>query len=138
MPASALTIAAADELGLDLTHHRTVALDAGRIVEADLVLGMTREHARTVVTMEPSAPARTFTFKELVRRGEASPRGLESFGDWLARLAADREPNEWLGASGRDDVADPTGHPLGAFRKTAAEIDDLAARLVRVAWPRPG
>ena len=79
---------------------------------------------------------RTFTLKELVRRGEASPRGDEDFADWLVRLAAERSVEDLLGTSRRDDIADPMGRSFGKFQKTVAELTDLSDRLVRVAWPR--
>jgi len=102
---------------------------------ADLVLTMTREHAREIIVMDPGARDRTFTFKEIVRRGEAAPRGDEPLSAWLARLASRRGPQDLLGSSPLDDVADPVGLPLSAHRTTLVLLDDLADRFVRVAWP---
>ena len=124
------------ERGLEIGAHRSRALDADAIASADLVLGMAREHAREAVTIAPMAFVRTFTLKELVRRGEASPRRDEDFADWLVRLASDRSIEDLLGTSRHDDIADPMGRSFGAFQKTVTELGDLADRLVRVAWPR--
>jgi len=134
-PATAETVTAARELWFDLASHESTPLDANTVANADLVLGMTRAHAREIIVIEPTAVWRTFTFKELVRRAEASPRVGEPFGDWLARLASERDADELLGSSPDDDVADPIGQPLSVFRRTLTEPDDLADRLVRVAWP---
>jgi protein-tyrosine phosphatase len=135
-PATAETLTAARERWFDLSSHESTPLDATTVGNADLVLGMTRAHAREIIVIQPAAVRRTFTFKELVRRAEASPRVGERFGDWLSRLASERDADELLGSSPDDDVADPIGQPLSVFRRTLTELDDLADRLVRVAWPR--
>jgi protein-tyrosine-phosphatase len=135
-PATAETVTAARELWFDLAIHESTPLDATTVAHADLVVGMTRAHAREIIVIEPAAVWRTFTFKELVRRAEASPRLREPFPDWLYRLASERDPDELLGSSPDDDVADPIGQPLAVFRRTLTELDDLSDRLVRVAWPR--
>jgi protein-tyrosine phosphatase len=125
------------EHGLDLSEHTSRRLDKGAVAGADLVLGMTREHVREAVVLEPQAFQRSFTLKELVRRGMAMPRGDEpALATWLASLSAGRDVSELLGASADDDLADPIGSPLPAFRDTAAEIDHLVTRLVAIAWPR--
>lgn len=135
-PATAEAVTAARELWFDLAGHESAQVDATTVANADLVLGMTRAHAREVIVLEPAAVWRTFTLKEVVRRGETSPRIREPFEDWLYRLASERGPDELLGSSPDDDVADPIGQPLSVFRRTLTELDDLADRLVRVAWPR--
>jgi protein-tyrosine phosphatase len=135
-PAVAEAVTAARELWFDLASHESVPLDASTVANADLALGMTRAHAREIIVIEPAAVWRTFTLKELVRRGEASPRDREPFEDWLYRLASERGQDELLGSSPDDDIADPIGQPLSVFRRTLTELDDLADRLVHVAWPR--
>jgi hypothetical protein len=78
---------------------------------ADLVLGMERAHVRHAVLLEPEAWPRTFTLKELVRRGEelGSRPPVESPGAWLARAHEGRDRPDMLGDSLLDDVADPYG-----------------------------
>jgi len=110
-------------------------MEARDVAGADLVLGMAREHVREAVVLEPAALERSFTLKDLVRRGELMPRRGGALGEWLAELAAERELRDLLGAAAIDDVNDPVGAPLAAFRETAAELDELASRLVGVAWP---
>jgi len=100
------------------------------------VLGMTREHVRDALALDEEAHSRSFTIKELVRRGEAAPRHDEPLEEWLVSLSSARSAGDLLGASTADDVADPTGRSRRAVRKTADLLDDLTARLVRVAWPR--
>ena len=137
-PATPEAVNAARELWFDLEDHKSRPLDAPTVESADLILGMTRAHAREAVVIESAAYWRTFTLKELVRRGEASPRRAGSLSDWLWELASERSPEELLGTSPADDVADPIGRPLSVFRRTLTELDDLADRLVRVAWPKVG
>jgi protein-tyrosine phosphatase len=125
------------ERGLDLSAHQSRQLDRSAVTGADLVIGMTREHVREAVVREPSAFARSFTLKELVRRAEGMPRGDEpELARWLVALSAERDASDLLGASAADDLDDPIGSPLASFRDTASEIDDLVSRLVAVAWPR--
>src|SRR5205085_4940202 len=102
-------------------------------------LGLERAHVREVVVLVPAAWPRAFTLKELVRRGEAlghrCPR--ESLGAWLARAHAGRSHHDLVGSSISDDVADPYGLSDAAYEETAAEIDNLVARLVALAWNEP-
>jgi len=134
-PAWPEAVAVLRKRGLDLSTHLSARLDADVARAADLVLGMTREHVREVVALAPDAYPRTFTYKELVRRGEAMPRLGAPLLDWLADLSAQREPRDLLGAAAADDVEDPIGGTRRRFRATADELDDLAARLLAVAWP---
>ena len=133
-PATSDAIAAVGEQGLDISSHRSRALDRRSIANADLVLGMTREHVREVVTREQAALRRTFTFKEIVRRGESSPRYHEPLADWVEALVADRGVKDLLGSSREDDIEDPIGLPLDEYRKTVSQLDDLAERLVGAGW----
>jgi protein-tyrosine phosphatase len=121
--------------GLDLSEHVSTQLAPADVDDTDLVLGMAREHVREAVALDEAAYPRSFTLKELVRRGEASPRRNEPLEKWLEELSADRSPRDLLGASPDDDVADPIGGSLRKFRATADELDDLVSRLVGVAWP---
>jgi protein-tyrosine phosphatase len=124
--------------GLDGDGHRSRLLDERRLAEADLVLGMAREHVREAVLLVPDLLPRTFTLKELVRRGGAiGPRlGDETLADWLARAAADRQPAQILGTSTVDDIVDPIGRRLSVYHDVADEIRHLVASLAALAWPR--
>lgn len=136
IPARPEAVAAMAERGIDISAHRSCRLDASVVRAADLVLGMAREHAREVVVLDPDAYGHTFTLKELVRRGEADPRHhTEGLGEWCTRLTAERGATDLLGSASTDDVDDPIGAPLSAFRATARELDGLVTRLVKVVWP---
>jgi protein-tyrosine phosphatase len=131
-PAAPEAVAALRARGIDISDHRSRRLSGPLVAGADLVLGMTREHVREVVLIDPAAWPSSFTLKEFVRRGElAGPwaRG-QSLDEWLAKVAADRTHAEMLGSSRADDVADPIGGPPSGFEATAAELSDLVAALV--------
>jgi protein-tyrosine phosphatase len=120
----------------DMSGHVSSTLEAGDIERADLVLGMGREHVREVVVLVPGAWGRTFTLKELVRRGEGvGPRADgQPLGDWLAVASVGRTRSDMLGSNPLDDVADPIGGSSSMFEQTAAELEDLGRRLVGLLW----
>ena len=136
-PATPPTLDAARSLGLDLSAHRSREVTPEMVQSADLVVTMERRHVQEVVLADPSAFPRTFTLKELVRRGtEVGPREPgEQFDAWLARVHAGRRPADVLGMSKDDDVADPTGNALADHRTTATELDVLAASLLELLLP---
>ena len=125
-------ISAMAEYGLDLANHRSSVLRPGALADAGLVLGMAREHVRHVVVADPAAWPRAFTLKELVRRGQESDPAWpgEPLARWLARVHVGRDHLALLGDSPDDDVADPIGGPQKAYANTAAELDQLVARLL--------
>ena len=135
-PASAYGVDLLRGRGLDLTAHRSRAMSRDILSQADLVVGMAREHVREAVVLDPSLWPRTFTLKELVRRGEAvgPRRSGESLDDWLARVGQGRRVADLTGSSPADDVADPIGGPRSAYERLATELDDLLDRLVAVAF----
>jgi protein-tyrosine phosphatase len=126
--------------GIALPDGLSRQLVQGDVQRADLVLGMEREHVRDAVLLEPDVWPRTFTLKELVRRGaELGPRlPFESPGAWLARAHEGRDRPDLLGDSPLDDVADPFGGPGSDYEAAATEIEDLVDRLVSLLWPMSG
>jgi len=139
-PATPPTIDAARVLGLDLSDHRSRTVDRAQIGRAELVLAMERAQVREVVVVDQRAWPRTFTLKELVRRGEGIDARApdEPIAAWLHRAGAGRRPVDVLGTSRDDDVADPTLDPLADYEGVARELDDLLARVVDLAWPIGG
>jgi len=125
--------------GIDTSGHRSRRLTGELVDTADLVLGMARSHVQEAVALVPGALRRTFTLKEIVRRGEESggPAAGEPLDAWLARLGSGRRPSDLLGESDADDVADPIGGPRRGYQRTADELDDLTARLARLLAPLP-
>jgi protein-tyrosine phosphatase len=130
---------ALDEQGVDLRVHRSRLLDAAMVTPATIILGLEREHVREAVLLDPSVWPRTFTLKEIVRRGEATGarRHGESIEEWIARVQGDRVQHELLGADPIDDVVDPYGGAPGDYEDAADEIDGLVTRLVQLLWAEP-
>lgn len=139
-PATAHGQAAMADRGLDLSRHESRQLDRQLVADADLVIGMAREHIREVAVLDAGALSRSFTLKELVRSATAvGPRRAdEPLEAWLQRIGAGRRREALLGAGHDDayDVEDPVGRSRVDYDDTAAELDSLLERLVALAWPR--
>ena len=120
--------------GLDTTSHRSRTMTADMLRGADVIVAMARTHLRDAVAACPEAWPRTFTLKELVRRGEqVGPRQEgQALAAWLDTVHAGRRLPDLLGDSDADDVADPIGQSRGAYERTAAELEDLTRRLARL------
>ena len=136
-PASDGVVRALATRGLDAADHRSRRIEADLVREADLVIAMERAHVREIVLLDPGAWSRTFTIKELARRGRAvGPRQkTESLRGWLARIGVGRRREDLLGSSPDDDVRDPMGGALEDYEATADQLDALLGELVELAWP---
>ena len=124
------------ELGYDLAPHRSRQITVDMIEAADLIIGMAREHVREVAVEVPDAWPRTFTLRELVRRGEeVGPRGpAQPLDEWIAKLHAGRAPAMLVGTSDDDDVADPMGRTRRHYETAATAIEELTDRLYELIW----
>lgn len=126
--------------GADVSCHRSRVLSPSDLDRADLVLAMERAQVRHAAVTSPHAWPRTFTIKELIRRGEQiGPRPAEEgLAEWIARAHAGRTRSDLLGDCREDDIADPYGGSIRAYAKTARLLDHLVARLVTLCWGVPG
>jgi protein-tyrosine phosphatase len=124
------------ELGSPIAAHRSRLLSAELVASSDLVIGLAREHVREAALLVPEAYPRTFTLKELVRRGaEVGARGDdEPFEMWLARLHTGRNTLMHLGTSPDDDVDDPIGRRPAVYERVADELARLVDQFVDLAW----
>lgn len=123
--------------GLDMGPHRSTTVSADILRDADLVIGLARQHVREAVVLDRRVWPRAFTLKELVRRSTAvGPRKEgETLDAWLARAHMGRTTAALMGASPDDDVADPIGQPRAAYERMVQELAELVDRLVSLAWP---
>lgn len=137
VPSPPEVIATGNDLGIDLADHRGRLITLADVRGATLILGMTRKHVREVVMMDPSAWTRTFTLRELVRRGQLMrPRDAnQSLEDWLVFVNHGRRMVDLQGKSRKDDIADPLGGSMRGYRIAAETISGLVSELVRLAWP---
>jgi protein-tyrosine phosphatase len=124
-------------LSLDLSDHVPHQFDLGMIVNADLVIGMSREHVREVVVADRTSFTRTFTLREIVRRGhEQGPRKQdESLGEWVARIQVGRRHADLIGDSADDDILDPMGGSSDDYRRMLHDVSALTDSLRQLAWP---
>ena len=125
------------EWGVDLAGHRSRLITAEAVERADVVLTMEHYQVAEVVLIAPDAWERTFTLREIVRRGQRVGRRApnEDVADWFGRLSAGRTRMELVGAW-HLDVADPAGQGSVAIERTADEIQGLVDGLVDLAWPK--
>jgi len=125
------------ELGADNVARFTGAgvYHAAMASDADLLLCMARDHRDTFA---PPLDARAFTLKELVRLLQTLPvppadAGPEILAERIA--AADRARRGGAVAPSYDeDIADPLGQPLEAYRAIAWEIETWSDQLVEALY----
>jgi L-threonylcarbamoyladenylate synthase len=104
---------AASERGLDLSGHRSRFVTRDLLARTKLVLTMTRQHRRTLLDLHPGAVDRVFTLK-----GYAAGAGAS---DAIGSLPS---------AGSAEDIPDPIGLGIEAYRRVAAEIERGAAAVV--------
>ena len=125
-------LAAARELGLDLSDHRTCVLTPEPLAGADLVLGFERAHVARAVVAGKAPLERTFTLPELVDLLESAP--VREAHDPVARaraaVAAVASTRPDPRRTRIPELADPLGKPAAVFRRTAEAVSDLSERLV--------
>ena len=124
-------VAVMREHGLDISGHENRQVTRELVDEADLVLGMTRDHVSIATARSPGARGRIFLVGELARLGaDIGPRAAsEPVTRWAERAAAVRPLRRPLGRA-VDEIADPVGEPIDVYRRTAAELDE---RLTEIA-----
>ncbi|THA30042.1 hypothetical protein [Streptomyces sp. A1547] len=95
------------------------------VAEADLVLGLEREHRETAVRLWPVALRKCFTVREFLRlaQGEVVPPR-----EMIARAAAARGSLAPVGRAA-DGIADPWGASYDVLLTCGREIDEAAAEL---------
>jgi protein-tyrosine phosphatase len=131
-PAMAGSVQAASEREVDISGHVARKLDPTMVEQADLVLCMAGEHREAIVGDRPSVEDKVFTLKELVRLLEALPPiegdGPDALSDRVAQAAAKRAGG-FEGNPLDEDISDPLGQPLEAYRAIAWELDTWSYRL---------
>lgn len=116
--------------------HRATRLTRELVEEADLVLTMTRSHARAVAELVPGAEAFTVPLRTAAWRAPVVRlMPGEGFADWVARLAVEVPHAERAKYSVATDIADPVGGSQRRYRAVGEELDHLVRAIVR-AWPR--
>ena len=123
--------------GIDPSGHRAHWLTAADVEQADVVIGLTREHRSAAVALTPSAVRRSFTLRGLADlAGRVSPQELGSEAGIAERMRA------FVAAAPRyrrrdldEDIEDPYGRDLDVYRSVHAEIAAATAALVAAVRP---
>jgi hypothetical protein len=70
---------------------------------------------------------------------DIGPRSsTEGVATWIERAIGDRDLRQLLGtAPSPDDVTDPIGQPIAAYRRLIDELDDMVRDIARALWPPP-
>jgi protein-tyrosine-phosphatase len=132
-PAEANAIMVMGEMGIDISDHRSRQLTRGLCRAADLIVGMTRHHVVGVATIESGAWTRSFPLIDLVARTKhIVALGVdEPIAAWVLRAHQGRTTSSVLARPESDDISDPVGEGLDAFRRTRDRLSDLTAELAR-------
>jgi protein-tyrosine phosphatase len=136
LAASAHGVDVLSERGIDIAAHRSRTMTTAMLEGADLIVAMAREHVREAVVTVPAVFPRTFTLKELVRRGHEVGHRLpgQTLDRWLDNVNAGRTVGGLMGASPSDDVADPIGLPRPAYERMVADLEVLVDEMVGLVW----
>jgi protein-tyrosine phosphatase len=131
-PATSDAVATMAARGVDIREHVSRTLDDELVAGTRLVVGMARLHVREACVRYGAPIERTFTLKELVRRGEQAGgrRADEPVAAWLGRVGAGRLTRDLVADDPVDDIADPVGRPRAEYEDTADELEDLLQRFV--------
>lgn len=132
-------VAVARELDVDVRELESMRVSEDLLHESDLVLTMTREQRDEVAALVPSAEPKTFTLKELVAL--LSPVGPPASIDRDAALAqiaeAHRRRTEEGSPVGDDEITDPLGLSIAAYRAVAHEIATRIDALMHLVFGVP-
>ncbi len=130
-PATGITVAA--DNGLDLSRHRSTRVSARIVQVSDVILTMTRGHAREIVALSPESWPRVYPLKQFTALLEAVTLPRRTYFRDAAMLAGEaRKRKAILGNPEYDAVQDPMGRSAEAWQSV---IDDLRAHLTQVIRP---
>ena len=119
--------------GVDLSTHRARQIGGESIDSADLVIGFDQEHIRRAVIDGRAPSGRSFTFRDIVtlledveepETEDVVERARRMVREAIARRDADPD------AEKPEPFGDPFGQSWRVYRDAAAEIRELAVRLV--------
>jgi protein-tyrosine-phosphatase len=141
-PPTGEAIMAMMERGIDISGHLARRLGRQMIESSELIVAMTADHRDAVARVAPGAAERTFTLKELVRLLDRSDLDVKNDGsspseerlrraiETAQRVRAEEERPELLD----EDVADPLGLGLEAYRAAAWEVGEFSVRLANAVF----
>jgi protein-tyrosine phosphatase len=123
-----------DGFGVDLTSHRSRALQRGALEDADLVVGFERVHVAAAVVDAGARREVTYTLPELVSllaqvRQSRSEPAVAGASELVLAAASQRRDAE--SRKGVPELADPLGQPYRRQQELAVRLADLTQTLAR-------
>ena len=112
------------ELGVPIDDHRTLEFEPDLIDWADLIIGMSWEHARDTIRAFPDAKRKTYTMKGLLELLGDLP-SYEDTEAWIEAADSMRDRAESIEDA---DIEDPIGERQAAYLRVATEIQELTER----------
>lgn len=128
-PPLGIRVAAAN--GIDLTGHRSARVSNELLRSSDLILAMTRAHAREIVAFAPDTWSRVYPLKQftaLAPQTKVPRRAI--FRDGAELVGEGRARKSILGNPAHDSVRDPMGQSSGIWQEVLADLHDQVARLL--------
>ena len=90
-----------EEYGIDISSHRAAVLDHDDIMDAWLILVMTRRHRQMILDIYPQAADKVYTLKDFAEVNDNNP-----------------------------DVCDPFGMDYNVYKRCAGEIEELIIKIM--------
>lgn len=119
---------ALDELGVDVTPHRSYRLDGPSLDGADLVLTMEGEHVQKATLIDRDSYPKILPLREAAEVARVIPGDRLAVEELLEAVNRSRDPSAYL--SPRWDVDDPYNRKLKDYRRAVAELDALVGDLI--------
>jgi protein-tyrosine phosphatase len=128
-PIHPLTARALTELGADPDGHQAHRLTERRLVQADLILTVSREQGTGAVALRPGVRERMFTVIEFARLTASAPavRGPRELVAGLAGLRGSVRPVD----PGEDDLDDPTDGSYRDHERVLRRVDHAVRDIAR-------
>ena len=121
-----------EEVGIDISEHRSRIVSPDLVLGSTLILTMERTHARTLAVDVPEAKDRIHTLGAASR--ELHRMIGPSFEQRVTQLGGKRLAADLLGR-GPDELADPYGGSRRLYRRTLARLDDLMVGILDALAP---
>lgn len=122
-----------DERGVDVSRKKSQQLSIDVVEKADLILTMTSEHARGVVSRFPSVISDVYTQRHFGRI--VTPRRTDaSIREWLDELNTSNR-RAYLGDDDELDIPDPIGQNHKVFTDLTVELEQSIDWIMGCAFP---
>ncbi len=122
-----------DERGVDLSRKKSQKLSQDLVDKSDLILTMTSEHARGVVSRFPRAISNVYTLRHFGTL--VTPRSADmTTREWLDDLNMSNR-RSYLGDDEILDIPDPIGLAHNVYTELAVELENTIDWIMGCAYP---